>query len=115
MSKVGPVLSRRAFVLSATAVAGAGLVFGLRMLPGEHSGAVEIHDWITVSSDNTITIRVAQMEMGQGVMTALPQLLAEELEADWSKVRTKYISISEQMRRKVYGRTTTSSSRAVRG
>jgi isoquinoline 1-oxidoreductase subunit beta len=116
MSKVGPVLSRRAFMLLATAVAGAGLVFGLRLAPGTDPDAVEIYNWITVAPDNTITIRVAQMEMGQGVMTSMAQLLAEELEADWSKVKTEYISIRTQLERHgVYGRTNTTSSMAVRG
>ena len=80
MSKVGPVLSRKAFILPAMAVTGAGVGFGLRLMPGTESGAIEINNWITVSPNNTITLRVAQMEMGQGVMTSLPQLLGDDLD-----------------------------------
>jgi len=80
MSKVGPVLSRKAFILPAMAVTGAGVGFGLRLMPGTESGAIEMNNWITVSPNNTITVRVAQMEMGQGVMTSLPQLLADDLD-----------------------------------
>jgi len=80
MSKVGPVLSRKAFILPAMAITGAGVGFGLRLMPGTESGAIEMNNWITVSPNNTITVRVAQMEMGQGVMTSLPQLLADDLD-----------------------------------
>ena len=111
------MLSRRAFVLSAAAVGGA-LVVGLRIadrrLAGSASDFAEINNWITIAPDNTTTIRIARMEMGQGVMTSMAQLLAEELAADWSKVRTKFISIREQLDRGgIYGRTETSSSSSV--
>ena len=69
-------LSRRAFVLSAAAAIGGGMVVGIRFLPrGLHDAreAVEIRDWITVAPDNTVTIRIAQMEMGQGAMTSMAQ------------------------------------------
>jgi isoquinoline 1-oxidoreductase beta subunit len=105
------LLSRRAFILSAAAAGGA-LVVGLRLV---NRDTVEINNWITVAPDSTTTIRIAQMEMGQGTMTSMAQLLAEELAVDWSKVRTEFISTRTQLRRgKVYGRTTTSASRGVR-
>jgi len=112
-------LSRRAFILSAAAVGGA-LVVGLRLaVRGADGGldddAVEVHNWITVAPDGTTTIRIARMEMGQGTMTSMAQLLAEELAVDWAKVKTEFISIRTQLRRrKVYGRTKTSASRSVR-
>ena len=76
------MLSRRAFVLSAAAAGGA-LVVGLRIADresvssgsvGAGSDVVEIHNWITIKPDNTTTIRIARMEMGQGVMTSMAQL-----------------------------------------
>ena len=117
------MLSRRAFVLSAAAAGGA-LVVGLRIADresvssgsvGAGSDVVEIHNWITIKPDNTTTIRIARMEMGQGVMTSMAQLLAEELAVDWSKVTTEFISIRDQLSRGgIYGRTVTRSSNSVR-
>jgi len=110
--------TRRYFILSAAACGG-GLAIGLRFATSERrpplaSGDVEIHNWITVAPDSTVTIRIAQMEMGQGAMTSMAQLLAEELEADWSKVRTEFISLSTHLRRgKIYGRTNTVGSGGV--
>ena len=76
---------------------------------------MEIRDWITVSPDNTVTVRVAQMEMGQGATTTMAQLLAEELGVDWSTLKTEPISIrTHLLRGKVYGRTRTDASRGVR-
>jgi isoquinoline 1-oxidoreductase subunit beta len=115
------MISRRAFVVSSVAAIGGALVVGLRMsspsgLSGDESEAIEIDNWITVMPDNTVTIRVAQMEMGQGTMTAMAQLLAEELEVDWSKLRTEFISIKTHLRHgKIYGRTRTDRSKGVRG
>lgn len=116
--KFGEALSRRAFILSAAA-AGGGLVVGLRIAnfaPGHvDRDTVEIQNWITVAPDGTTTIRIAKMEMGQGVMTSMAQLLAEELAVDWSKVRTEFISIQTHLRRGgIYGQTETSASRSVR-
>ena len=119
MSKVGLALSRRAFILS-VAAAGGGLVVGLRsanFVPrlGFDRETVEIHNWITVAPDNTTTIRIAQMEMGQGAMTSMAQLLAEELEVDWSKVTTEFISMRTHLSHgKIYGRTYTQASEGVR-
>ena len=114
---MGLRLSRRAFILS-VAAAGGGLAVGLRnakfapIWPYRETGVID--NWITVAPDNTVTIRIAQMEMGQGAMTSMAQLLAEELEVDWSKVRTEFISIRTHLRRsRVYGRTDTYSSAGV--
>jgi isoquinoline 1-oxidoreductase subunit beta len=106
-------LSRRSFILSASAAGGA-LAVGFR-LTGGSKASVEILNWIVVAPDNTVTIRIAQMEMGQGA-TTLAQLLAEELEVDWSLVRTEFISIARNMNReKIYGRTNTAGSEGVSG
>jgi isoquinoline 1-oxidoreductase subunit beta len=89
-------ISRRGFlVISATA--GAGLmvgfsIFGLTGCGNNPEIAVESFTpniWLIVRSDESITIRLAKSEMGQGVMTALPMLVAEELEADWTRIRVE--------------------------
>jgi isoquinoline 1-oxidoreductase subunit beta len=103
------------------AAAGGGLAIGLRFASFHSKNKTiepesgEIHNWIVVAPDNSVTIRIAQMEMGQGAMTAMAQLLSEELEVDWSKVKTDFISIAEQMRRNgVFGSTETGASMGVR-
>ena len=52
----------------------------------------EINAWLTIAPDDTVTIRVAQTEMGTGVFTSCPMMVAEELQCDWSKVRAEYAS-----------------------
>jgi isoquinoline 1-oxidoreductase beta subunit len=92
-------LSRRRFLLSATAVAGA-MVVGWGALPARQrvrgktplplsgsSGAVALNGWVAIAPDNTVTVAMARSEMGQGVHTALPMLLAEELDVPLSQVK----------------------------
>lgn len=91
-------LTRRAFI-SAAAVAGGGVVIGIAMRPGnqvkdlaaklgdESEGLV--HTYIKIDSDNLVTAIVPHSEMGQGVHTALGQMLAEELDADWDQVKVE--------------------------
>ncbi len=113
MSKTGrPVaasLSRRAFVITASAAAGTlSLGFGDEQLHA--SGAPdyapftaktpEITSWIVIEPNETVIIRVARSEMGQGAFTTLPMLVAEELECDWSKVKAEYAPPSENYKRK---------------
>jgi isoquinoline 1-oxidoreductase beta subunit len=83
-------VTRRDFVV-ATAATGGGMMIGFRPLSAQTSapGAVEIDPWIVIGTDDTITLRFACSEMGQGVTTSLPMLLAEELECDWTKVRSE--------------------------
>src|SRR4051794_16907193 len=52
----------------------------------------EINAWLTIAPDDTVTIRVGQTEMGTGVFTSCPMMVAEELQCDWSKVRAEYAS-----------------------
>jgi isoquinoline 1-oxidoreductase beta subunit len=117
-------LSRRAFLLRSAAVGG-GLLLEV-VLPnrgsaeaeqtpaaGEHGP--EVTAWILVHPDDTITIRVARVEMGQGSFTGLPMLVAEELACDWSKVRAEYASTSEHLRRgRVFRTMQTGGSRSIR-
>jgi isoquinoline 1-oxidoreductase beta subunit len=75
---------------------------------------VELNTWVLVSDNNTITIRIAQMEMGQGTITAMAQMLAEEMDADWSKVKAEFISIRRHVQKnRIYGRTETYASWGV--
>ena len=79
-------ISRRSFIASVAAVGG-GMSLGLR-LPEAASAAeaatnpAEINAWVVVQPDDTVIIRVARSEMGQGITTALPMLVAEELDCD---------------------------------
>src|SRR5215469_7133107 len=52
----------------------------------------EINAWLTIAPDDTVTIRVAQTEMGTGVFTSCPMMVAEELQCDWRKVKAEYCS-----------------------
>src|SRR5574342_89421 len=66
-------------------------------------------------SRRSFIIRVARSEMGQGSFTALPMLVAEELECDWNKVKAEYASVAEHLRRnRVYVSFATGGSRSIR-
>src|ERR1043166_3311363 len=87
-------LTRRTF-LKVTAAGGAFLVGGY--VPGlregntvEAAGAFEPNIWLKISADDTVTIMLTQLEMGQGVMTSMPMLVAEELDVDWKKIKTEW-------------------------
>jgi isoquinoline 1-oxidoreductase subunit beta len=121
-------ISRRQFVIS-TAAIGGGLVLGF-FLPSRQAkaatiapkpwtspteGGKEVNAWLVIGSDDTVTIRVAQSEMGEGVFTSMPMLVAEELECDWMKVRAEYASANRSLREnRVYQRMATGGSGAVR-
>ncbi len=81
-------LSRRAF-LGTSAAAGAGVAIGF-YLPSRAHAEAEVafspNAYLTITPDGKITIVVARSEMGQGVWTSLPMILAEELEADWKQI-----------------------------
>src|SRR5262249_28402908 len=90
-----PQIERRSFVVSAAAVGG-GLALGLDLPFGgpqvirAQDGSPEVNAWVVIRPDDTVVIRIARSEMGQGSLTGLAQLVAEELECDWSKVTTEY-------------------------
>src|ERR1700704_5538761 len=111
--------SRRDFLKASTA-AGGGLALQL-MIPASAAAAAansknpELTAWIVVNPDNSVLIRVARSEMGQGSSTGLPMLVAEELECDWTKVRTEFVSTAEQVRRnRVWGSMATGGSQSIR-
>src|SRR5437660_1197468 len=96
--------------------AAGGLAFGFH-LPAAYAQNVapEVNAWVVVRPDDTVIIRYARSEMGQGSMTSAAQLVAEELECDWSKVRVEYADTNAQVRRKrVWGDMAAVGSRTIR-
>jgi isoquinoline 1-oxidoreductase beta subunit len=103
-------LNRREFVAAGVA-AGAGLVVGFYLPHGDKTRkeAFSPNAYLRISPDNKVTIVVARSEMGQGVRTALPMILAEELEADWKSIQIEQAGAST-----LYGDQTTGGSASVR-
>src|SRR5258706_14729780 len=102
-----PKIDRRSFVIG-TAAVGAGLTLGLKIPFGTsvvraQDGSPEINVWVVIRPDDTVVIRVARSEMGQGTLTGLAQMVAEELEADWSKGTTEYPTPGQSVARKPPG------------
>ena len=117
---VAPRLSRRAFVIG-TAATGTGLALGLDLPFGGPAvvraadGSPEVNAWVVIRPDDTVVIRIARSEMGQGTLTGLAQLVAEELECDWSKVTTEYPTPGQNVARKrAWGDFSTGGSRGIR-
>ncbi|MGX4773152.1 molybdopterin cofactor-binding domain-containing protein [Bradyrhizobium guangdongense] len=117
---VSPRINRRAFVIG-TAAVGAGLAVGLDIPFGGPAvvraadGSPEVNAWVVVRPDDTVVIRIARSEMGQGSLTGLAQLVAEELECDWSKVTTEYPTPGQSVARKrAWGDFSTGGSRGIR-
>src|SRR5450755_3455107 len=114
-----PNLSRRSFIIGSAAV-GSGLALGLNIPFGPAvvraaDGSPEVTAWVVIRPDDTVVIRIARSEMGQGTLTGLAQLVAEELECDWSKVTTEYPSPGQSVARKrVWGEFSTGGSRGIR-
>ena len=79
------------------------------------AAGAEINAWVVVKPDDTCVIRIARSEMGQGTLTGLAQLVAEELECDWKKVTTESITPGQNLARKrVWGEMGTGGSRGIR-
>jgi isoquinoline 1-oxidoreductase beta subunit len=126
MGYMNKTSSRRDFLVAALTASG-GLAIGISLpgiagalpLPGTPYdtgvAAGEINAWIMIEPDDSIVIRVAKAEMGQGVMTSMPMIVAEELGCDWSKVRAEYASAARSLREgKVYQSMGTGGSNSVR-
>src|SRR5262245_22928494 len=100
-----PKLSRRSFVVGAAAAAGGGLALGLDIPFGERKVALaqgatpEVNAWVVIKPDDSVVIRVVRSEMGQGTITGLCQLVAEELDCDWSKVSYEYPTPGDSVKR----------------
>jgi isoquinoline 1-oxidoreductase subunit beta len=115
-----PKFNRRSFIVGSSA-AGAGLALGFNLPLGANNvvraedGSPEVDAWVVIKPDDTIVIRIARSEMGQGTLTGLAQLVAEELNADWSKVTTEFPTPGQNVARKrVWGDFSTGGSRGIR-
>src|SRR6204780_3164254 len=122
-------LTRRHFIITAATAAG-GFAIGIGGSPRRAEAATvvaqpwnddnaydphEIDAWIAIDPDDSILIRYSRSEMGQGSMTALPMIITEELQCDWSKVRIEYASPNRSIREnRVYGDMFSNGSRTVR-
>ncbi len=108
-------LTRRDF-LEVSALSGAGLLLGFRLIPTIPAGATsppvatELNAWVRIGGDDGVTLIVSEVEMGQGVLTALPMILAEELEVDWRQVRSEHAPADAAR----YGQQSTGGSTSVR-
>ncbi len=121
MNPLPPIkVSRRHFLQGSTAVAGS-LVVGFHIpfvKSADAADAVqpEINAWVVIKPDDTVVIRIARSEMGQGTLTGLAQLVAEELECDWAKVTTEYPTPGQSVARKrPWGSFGTGGSQGIRG
>jgi isoquinoline 1-oxidoreductase subunit beta len=115
-----PQINRRVFAASVAAVGG-GLALGFDVPfggPGvvrAADGSPEVNAWVVIRPDDTVVIRIARSEMGQGTLTGLAQLVAEELECDWSKVTTEFPTPGQNVARKrIWGDMSTGGSRGIR-
>lgn len=117
-SAVETKLSRRSLLAGSAAAAGA-FSFGFSVPFADEAlaqGATpEINAWVVVQPDDKVVIRIARSEMGQGTLTGLAQLVAEELECDWAKVTTEYPTPGQNLaRNRVWGNFSTGGSRGIR-
>ena len=120
MTAVSKHPARRTFLKQSAALSGA-FVLGLQAgtsgtaIAAEASGAPEVTHWIVIQPDDTVIIRIARSELGQGSFTGLAQLVAEELECDWSKVKPEYADVNMHMRRnRIFKDMSTGGSRGIR-
>lgn len=120
-----PIKANRRAFLKGSAATTAGLVIGFHvpflnkqaMAQGvSASASPEVNAWVVVQPDDKVIIRIARSEMGQGSLTGLAQMVAEELECDWAKVSTEYPTPGQSLARKrVWGDFSTGGSRGIRG
>src|SRR5437763_6871818 len=115
-------LTRRTLIGGA-AVAAGGLAVGIALpLAGRAQSAGkpaaapdEVNAWVVIKPDDTVVIRIARSEMGQGSLTGLAQLVAEELDCNWSKVTTEYPTPGQNLaRNRIWGNFSTGGSRGIR-
>ena len=109
--------SRRKF-LKASALSGGGLVIGFALpgasrLAGAAVAAAPINAYLRIAPDNAITVICGLSEMGQGVHTAIPMLIAEELDADWSKVHVEQAPVDKAFNNPIFGMQATGGSTSV--
>src|SRR5712691_5643258 len=106
-------MDRREFLVT-TAVVGGGMVLGFFTPSASQAASLpviaqpwyrdatvpEINAWIAIAPDDTVTIRIGQTEIGTGVLTCNAMIVAEELQCDWSKVRSEYASANRDFKEK---------------
>ena len=112
--------SRRRFLVASSTAAG-GLMLGLHlpMVQGQAQSDTratpEINVWVLIQPDETVVVRIARSEMGQGTLTGLAQLVAEELQCDWARVTTEYPTPGQNLaRNRAWGNFSTGGSRGIR-
>src|SRR5213082_2856656 len=110
-------LNRRNFLVSSTAAAGAfSLGFSFPFASASAAEVQELNCWVVIQPDDKVVIRIARSEMGQGTLTGLAQLVAEELECNWWKVATEHVFPGQNLARKrIWGDMATGGSRGIRG
>ncbi len=114
-------VTRREF-LETAGVVGAGLVIGFHLPAGGRFAALALpaadpfapNAWLRINPDESVLVIVDRSEMGQGVTTSLPMLLAEELEADWSKIRLEFAPADKAYTNPMFGMQGTGGSTSVR-
>ena len=112
--------ARREFLIGSAAIAAGGLAIGVGGTMGPSAAMaqaadVEVNVWVVVKPDDTCVIRIVRSEMGQGTRTGLAQLVAEELECDWTKIQTEDPTPGQSFARKrVWGEFSTGGSRGIR-
>ena len=111
--------SRRTFIQGTMAAAGSLVVgFHVPFLKNAEAqvATTEVNAWVVIQPNDTVVIRIARSEMGQGTLTGLSQLVAEELECDWAKVTTEYPTPGQSLERKrPWGNFGTGGSQGIRG
>src|SRR3954469_21000527 len=114
-------LNRRTFLKTTTAVGGGLMIGSYLALDGADAdllaaGTFEPNIWLKVNSDDTVRIMLSQLEMGQGVMTSMPMLVAEELDMDWNKIKTEWTPADAKYGNPNFGgQQLTAGSNSVRG
>jgi isoquinoline 1-oxidoreductase beta subunit len=113
-----PNFDRRSFLVGSAAAAG-GLAVGFHIPFGDEAASAEatpeVNAWAVIRPDETVVIRIARSEMGQGTLTGLAQMTAEELECDWSKVTYEFPTPGQNVARKrVWGDFFTAGSQGIR-
>jgi isoquinoline 1-oxidoreductase subunit beta len=109
-------LSRRRVLVGSAAAGGLALGFNVPFgAEAAEPAPAEVNAWVVVRPDETVVVRIGRVEMGQGTLTGLAQLVAEELECDWTKVTTEYPTPGQNLARsRVWGNFQTAGSRGVR-
>ncbi|MBS7807132.1 molybdopterin cofactor-binding domain-containing protein [Variovorax sp. PCZ-1] len=110
-----PEVSRRKFIVGSGAAAGSMMLSFHLPSSAQSNAPAEVNVWMTIAPDETVTIRIARSEMGQGSLTGLAQLVAEELECDWARVKTEYPTPGQNLaRQRAWGNFSTGGSRGIR-